>query len=151
MKFRVSPQAFFQVNTLGAEVLYKTAIELAELTTDTALLDVCCGTGTIGLCFSKVILNRCLLVERSNVSYTVYIVLVVIVQHCDEVMGIEIIADAIKDARENAVKNGVTNCEFFVGKAEDILWPVIRRTTKSNIIAIVDPPRAGLRESLIQI
>jgi len=54
MKFRVSPQAFFQVNTLGAEVLYKAAIDLAKLTPDTALLDVCCGTGTIGLCFSKV-------------------------------------------------------------------------------------------------
>lgn len=54
MKFRVSPQAFFQVNTLGAEVLYKAAIDLAEPTMDTALLDVCCGTGTIGLCFSKV-------------------------------------------------------------------------------------------------
>lgn len=54
MKFRVSPQAFFQVNTLGAEVLYKAVIDLAEPTMDTALLDVCCGTGTIGLCFSKV-------------------------------------------------------------------------------------------------
>jgi len=72
-------------------------------------------------------------------------------QHCGEVLGIEIIPDAIKDAKENAVKNGVTNCEFFVGKAEDILQPVIRRTTKSSIIAIVDPPRAGLRESQIRI
>jgi len=67
------------------------------------------------------------------------------------VLGIEIIPDAIKDAKENAVKNGVTNCEFFVGKAEEILQPVIRRTTKSNIIAIVDPPRAGLRELSSQI
>lgn len=54
MKFRVSPQAFFQVNTLGAEVLYKAAIDLAKPTADTALLDICCGTGTIGLAFSKV-------------------------------------------------------------------------------------------------
>ncbi|EZA46612.1 TRNA (uracil-5-)-methyltransferase-like protein A [Ooceraea biroi] len=122
MKFRISPQAFFQVNTLGAEVLYEAAIDLAELTTDTALLDVCCGTGTIGLCFSK---------------------------HCGEVLGIEVIPDAIKDAKENAVKNGITNCDFFVGKAEDILWPVIRRTTKSNITAIVDPPRAGLHQKAL--
>ncbi|XP_077268899.1 tRNA (uracil-5-)-methyltransferase homolog A [Temnothorax americanus] len=122
MKFRVSPQAFFQVNTLGAEVLYKAAIDLAEPTMDTALLDVCCGTGTIGLCFSK---------------------------HCGEVLGVEIIPDAIKDAKENAVKNDITNCEFFVGKAEDILLPVIHRATKSNITAIVDPPRAGLHQKAL--
>ncbi|KZC14847.1 PREDICTED: tRNA (uracil-5-)-methyltransferase homolog A-like [Dufourea novaeangliae] len=117
MKFRVSPQAFFQVNTLGAEVLYKAAIDLAKPSSDTALLDICCGTGTIGLVFSK---------------------------HCGEVFGLELVEDAIKDARENAVANNVTNCEFFVGKAEDILYPVIRRATKQDIVAVVDPPRAGL-------
>ncbi|KYN45039.1 tRNA (uracil-5-)-methyltransferase like protein A [Trachymyrmex septentrionalis] len=122
MKFRVSPQAFFQVNTLGAEVLYKAAIDLAEPTMDTALLDVCCGTGTIGLCFSK---------------------------YCGEILGVEIIPDAIQDAKENAVKNEIKNCEFFVGKAEDILLPVIQRTTKSNITAIVDPPRAGLHQKAL--
>ncbi|XP_076167441.1 tRNA (uracil-5-)-methyltransferase homolog A [Ptiloglossa arizonensis] len=119
MKFRVSPQAFFQVNTLGAEVLYKAAIDLAKPTADTALLDICCGTGTIGLAFSK---------------------------HCGEVFGLEVVEDAIKDARENVVANNVTNCEFFVGKAEDILSPVIQRTTKPEIIAVVDPPRAGLHQ-----
>ncbi|XP_076634209.1 tRNA (uracil-5-)-methyltransferase homolog A isoform X1 [Colletes latitarsis] len=119
MKFQVSPQAFFQVNTLGAEVLYKAAIDLAKPTEDTALLDICCGTGTIGLVFSK---------------------------HCGEVFGLEIVEDAIKDARENVIANNVTNCEFFVGKAEDILSPVIRRTTKPDIIAVVDPPRAGLHQ-----
>lgn len=55
MVFRISPQAFFQINTLGAEILYKAAIDITEPTTDTSLLDVCCGTGTIGLCFSKVL------------------------------------------------------------------------------------------------
>ena len=54
MTFRISPQAFFQVNTLGAEVLYQAAIDLAKPTEETALIDVCCGTGTIGLTFSKV-------------------------------------------------------------------------------------------------
>lgn len=122
IKFRVSPQAFFQVNPLAAEILYKAAIDLAEPTTDTSLLDVCCGTGTIGICFSK---------------------------YCGEVLGIEIIPDAIKDAKENAVKNGITNCEFFVGKAEDLLAPAIQRTTKSNIIAVVDPPRAGLPQKAL--
>ena len=57
------------------------------------------------------------------------------------------IEDAIKDAKENVVANKISNCEFFVGKAEDVLSPVIRRTTKPNIIAVVDPPRAGLRKT----
>jgi tRNA (uracil-5-)-methyltransferase len=54
MTFRISPEAFFQINSLGAEELYKTAIDLVKPTNDTALLDVCCGTGTIGLIFAKV-------------------------------------------------------------------------------------------------
>lgn len=55
LKFRISPEAFFQVNTKGAETLYNTAIELAEPNDKSTILDVCCGTGTIGLCFAKVI------------------------------------------------------------------------------------------------
>ncbi|XP_078046493.1 tRNA (uracil-5-)-methyltransferase homolog A [Augochlora pura] len=122
MKFQVSPQAFFQVNTSAAELLYKAAIDLAAPNEDTALLDICCGTGTIGLAFSK---------------------------HCGEVLGLEVVENAIKDAKENALANNVTNCEFFVGKAEDILTPVIRRTTKSDIVAVVDPPRAGLHQRAV--
>lgn len=56
------------------------------------------------------------------------------------------VEDAIKDAKENVIANKVTNCEFFAGKAEDRLSPVIRRATKPDIIAVVDPPRAGLRK-----
>lgn len=122
MKFRISPQAFFQVNTSGAEVLYKAAIDMVEPTDDTTLLDVCCGTGTIGLCFSK---------------------------HCGEVLGVEVVSDAIKDAKQNALQNSVTNCEFFVGKAEDILSPIIQRATKSRIVAVVDPPRAGIHQKAL--
>lgn len=54
LKFRISPEAFFQVNTKGAEVVYQTAIELAEPMENSTVLDVCCGTGTIGLCFAQV-------------------------------------------------------------------------------------------------
>lgn len=54
LKFRISPEAFFQVNTPGAEILYKSAIELAAPTKSSTILDVCCGTGTIGLCFADV-------------------------------------------------------------------------------------------------
>ncbi|XP_011500831.1 PREDICTED: tRNA (uracil-5-)-methyltransferase homolog A-like isoform X2 [Ceratosolen solmsi marchali] len=122
MTFRISPEAFFQINSLCAEELYKTAIDLMKPTTDTALLDVCCGTGTIGLIFAK---------------------------HCEEVFGIEMVPNAIEDAKVNATKNNVSNCEFFVGKAEDILLPVINRTKKSNVVAIVDPPRAGLHQKAL--
>lgn len=54
LTFKISPEAFFQVNSKGAEVLYQAAIELAEPFEDYSVLDVCCGTGTIGLCFAKV-------------------------------------------------------------------------------------------------
>ena len=59
------------------------------------------------------------------------------------------ISNAIKDAKVNAKENNITNCDFFVGKAEDILQPVINRTSKTNIVAVVDPPRAGLRKNLL--
>lgn len=54
LKFRISPEAFFQINKDAAEVLYSSAIELAEVNKSTTVVDVCCGTGTIGLCFAKV-------------------------------------------------------------------------------------------------
>lgn len=148
MKFRISPEAFFQINSAGAEALYRTAIELAAPTTDTALLDVCCGTGTIGLAFSKVIFSHSITnLNYFDVSFIILQYVFLYLQHCDEVLGIEMVPNAIKDAKENAKENNITNCEFFVGKAEDILVPVINRTTKPNIVAVIDPPRAGLREN----
>ncbi|XP_057327064.1 tRNA (uracil-5-)-methyltransferase homolog A-like [Microplitis mediator] len=123
LKFRISPQAFFQINSQGAEILYQAAIDLAQCDKEnTSLLDICCGTGTIGLCFS---------------------------QHCSEVLGIEIVNDAINDAKENAKQNNINNCEFFVGKAESLIKPVLHRTSKETIIAVVDPPRAGLHHEAL--
>lgn len=116
-QFRISPEAFFQVNTAGAEVLYQSAIELSQVQKDSTVLDICCGTGTIGLCFAP---------------------------HCGRVLGLEMITEAVKDARANAELNGIQNCDFFAGKAEDILTSVLARADGDDIIAIVDPPRAGL-------
>lgn len=59
-------------------------------------------------------------------------------------MGLEKWAEAVQDAKENAEANGVSNAQFFAGKAEDILSAVIHRATKPNVVAVVDPPRAGL-------
>ncbi|XP_039441518.1 tRNA (uracil-5-)-methyltransferase homolog A [Culex pipiens pallens] len=120
LKFRVSPQAFFQINTPSAEILYQTAIDLAGTTKQTSILDICCGTGTIGLCFAK---------------------------HCKQVLGVEIVAEAIADATHNAKENGIENCKFYTGNADDLITSLVRNANvqkDEDLVAIVDPPRAGL-------
>ncbi|XP_026327285.1 tRNA (uracil-5-)-methyltransferase homolog A [Hyposmocoma kahamanoa] len=116
-QFRISPEAFFQINTAGAEILYQNAIEMSKVDKNTTVVDICCGTGTIGLCFAK---------------------------HCGKVLGLELVAEAVKDAKANAELNNIENCQFFTGKAEDILPTVLARANEENVVAIVDPPRAGL-------
>lgn len=67
-------------------------------------------------------------------------------QSCKQVLGLELVQQSVDDARENAKINNVENCEFFVGKAEDILSSVCYKATTEDVIGIVDPPRAGLRK-----
>lgn len=125
LNFRISPLAFFQINTAGANVLYQKAIDLAAPKAHSTVLDICCGTGTIALAFAK---------------------------HCKQVLGVEIIPDAIKDAEFNAENNHISNCKFYAGNADDYIQSMVREVTYGtppgsplNIIAVVDPPRAGLR------
>ncbi|XP_075078116.1 LOW QUALITY PROTEIN: zinc finger CCCH domain-containing protein 24-like [Nicotiana tabacum] len=99
LKFCISPTAFFQVNTLAAEKLYSLAGDWASLGPDTLLFDVCCGTGTIGLTLA----NR-----------------------VGMVVGIEMNASAVSDAQRNAEINGIKNCRFFCGKAENVMGSVLR-------------------------
>jgi len=115
--FNISPQAFFQVNTEAAEVLYQCVGDLAELSDTSTLVDVCCGTGTIGLCLAS---------------------------RVKKVIGVELVADAVRDARKNAEVNGVSNGSFFAGRAENILHDVLKDIDSKDIVAVVDPPRAGL-------
>ncbi|KAL3272385.1 hypothetical protein HHI36_013862 [Cryptolaemus montrouzieri] len=122
LKFKISPEAFFQINTEAVEILYQTAVKLAEPSSNTTVLDICCGTGTIGLCFAK---------------------------YCGQVLGVEIIAKAVEDAKENAVLNGIENSTFFVGKAEEMLGSVCYKSKNENIVAVLDPPRAGLHQKAI--
>ncbi|XP_019557004.3 tRNA (uracil-5-)-methyltransferase homolog A [Aedes albopictus] len=120
LKFRISPLAFFQINTPSAEVLYQCAIDLAETSQQTSVLDICCGTGTIGLCFAK---------------------------HCKQVLGVELNPQAIEDAKYNAELNKIDNCKFYAGNADDLITSLIRNANiqaGENLVAIVDPPRAGL-------
>ncbi|CAL8093382.1 unnamed protein product [Calicophoron daubneyi] len=151
LNFRISLSAFFQVNTLAAELLYQEIGKLANSAAgghmqaptlkldsedpdnhcnapspggETVLLDVCCGTGTIALCLSK---------------------------YFDRVIGIELVRSAVEDAKRNAASNGITNAQFFLGKAEDVLRDVIATLpSNSKVVAVVDPPRAGLHPTVIQ-
>ncbi|KAG7251537.1 LOW QUALITY PROTEIN: hypothetical protein CRUP_004447 [Coryphaenoides rupestris] len=117
LKFRVSPHSFFQVNTGAAEVLYSTVGEWAQLDQDSTVLDVCCGTGTIGISLAK---------------------------RVRKVIGIELCQEAVEDAKHNAKLNGLTNVEFHCGKAEDVFPKILNALVSSKPHAIVDPPRAGL-------
>ncbi|KAK4789112.1 hypothetical protein SAY86_020431 [Trapa natans] len=99
LKFSISPTAFFQVNTLAAEKLYSLAGDWAGLDVDTLLFDVCCGTGTIGLT----------LAHRVGM-----------------VVGIEVNASAVSDAHRNAEINGIKNCRFVCGKAEDVMGSLLK-------------------------
>lgn len=123
LRFKISPESFFQINTLCAEVLMESVRELSNVDSDKVLLDVCCGTGTIGLCLAK---------------------------DSARVLGIEIVQQAVKAAQENAEKNNITNCEFFCGKADEIFTSVINRIPEEQeAVAILDPPRAGLHQKAI--
>lgn len=99
LRFSISPTAFFQVNTLGAERLYSLAGDWAELSPDTILFDICCGTGTIGLT----------LAHRVGM-----------------VVGIEMNESAVSDANRNAEINGIKNCRFICGKAEDVMESILK-------------------------
>ncbi|KAF3665835.1 Zinc finger CCCH domain-containing protein 24 [Capsicum annuum] len=107
LKFCISPTAFFQVNTLAAEKLYSLAGDWASLGPDTLLFDICCGTGTIGLTLA----NR-----------------------VGMVVGIEMNASAVSDAQRNAEINGIKNCRFICGKAEDVIGSVLKEY-------LVSPPK----------
>ncbi|XP_063047890.1 tRNA (uracil-5-)-methyltransferase homolog B [Engraulis encrasicolus] len=125
-KFRISADAFFQVNTAAAESLYQTVMDLSRATASDTLLDVCCGTGAIGITMSS---------------------------RVKEVIGVEIIEQAVEDAKHNASLNGVTNCTFIAGKAEVVLPELITgfgADRGGGITAVVNPSRAGLHRRVIR-
>ncbi|MBQ5685171.1 MAG: 23S rRNA (uracil(1939)-C(5))-methyltransferase RlmD, partial [Clostridia bacterium] len=131
--FRISPKSFYQVNTPQAEVLYSIAAEKAfgpadeagSADADTAkpvLLDLYCGTGTIGLTMAG---------------------------RCSRLYGVEIVPEAVEDAKRNAAANGIDNAAFLCGDAADAAARLRADGVKADII-LVDPPRKGLSEALIQ-
>ncbi|XP_032186888.1 tRNA (uracil(54)-C(5))-methyltransferase homolog isoform X4 [Mustela erminea] len=123
LKIRISPDAFFQINTAGAEVLYRTVGELSRVNSNTILLDICCGTGVIGLSLA---------------------------QYASQILGIELMEQAVEDARWTAAFNGITNCEFHTGRAEKILPQLLKSKEDGQVIAVVNPARAGLHYQVVR-
>ncbi|KAI8137729.1 S-adenosyl-L-methionine-dependent methyltransferase [Fennellomyces sp. T-0311] len=123
-KFRISSSAFFQVNTPAAEVLYSKCAEWCNINKDkkTTLLDLCCGTGTIGITMASAV---------------------------DKVIGIEMVPEAIEDAKRNAALNNITNVTYYANKVEDRI-DVIEREKNEDVVAVLDPPRSGVHSSVIQ-
>lgn len=119
--FRLSPRSFYQVNTPQAEVLYSLAADRAGLTGEEILLDLYCGTGTIGLTMAD---------------------------RCRHLYGVEILPEAVEDARRNAAANGVENATFVCGDAADAAARLKADGVSADVI-LVDPPRKGLSEQLI--
>ena len=120
--FKISPMSFYQVNPVQAEVLYNIAIEKAELNKYDILFDLYCGIGTIGICASS---------------------------YAKKVYGIEIVEQAIEDAKENARINNVENIEFFAGDVEKIFSNLMEKKQVYPDVIIVDPPRKGLDNNTI--
>lgn len=124
IKYEISPLSFFQVNPIQTKKLYELALEYADLNGDEVVWDLYCGIGTISLFLAK---------------------------KAKEVYGVEIIKEAIEDAKKNAELNHIKNAEFFVGAAEDVLPKKYKESNgsmKADVI-VVDPPRKGCDQSLL--
>lgn len=116
VKYQISPLSFYQVNPIQTKVLYGTALEYTGLTGDEIVWDLYCGIGTISLFLA---------------------------QKAKQVYGVEIVPQAIEDARRNAKLNNMDNVRFFVGKAEEVLPEQFEREKIHADVIVVDPPRKG--------
>ena len=130
LTFKISPLSFYQVNPIQTEKLYSLALEYADLTGEETVWDLYCGIGTISLFLAG---------------------------SAKKVCGVEIVPQAIEDAKKNAKRNGITNAEFFVGKAEEVLPEFYEKMSKeansSDLlhpdVIVVDPPRKGCDEACL--
>ena len=122
LTFRLSPRSFYQVNHHQAQRLYEAAIAQAQITKEDLVLDLYCGVGTITLCMAKA---------------------------AGKVIGVEVVEQAVTDARENAVRNGIENAEFFCGDAGKAALELESRGIRPDVV-VVDPPRKGLNADTIE-
>ncbi|MEI3280712.1 MAG: 23S rRNA (uracil(1939)-C(5))-methyltransferase RlmD [Eubacterium ramulus] len=128
ISYEISPVSFYQVNPVQTEKLYGLALEYADLHGEETVWDLYCGIGTISLFLA---------------------------QKAKQVYGVEIIPQAIENAKRNAVKNGIENAEFFVGKSEEVLPEFYEKEAAAGRkahadVIVVDPPRKGCDEKLLE-
>ncbi|BBF44800.1 RNA methyltransferase, TrmA family [Lachnospiraceae bacterium KM106-2] len=123
IKFQISPLSFYQVNPVQTKELYSQALEYADLTGNEIVWDMYCGIGTISLFLAK---------------------------KAKKVYGVEIVSQAIEDAKKNAQINEITNAEFFVGAAEEVVPEKYKKDHIKADVVVVDPPRKGCAESLLE-
>ena len=122
-KFKISPKSFFQTNSKQAERLYQVTRDFAELTGNEVVYDLYCGTGSIGIFCSK---------------------------QAKKIVGVEFVADAIEDAKENAQINKLNDTAFFAGDVIDICDDAFFAMHGKPDVIITDPPRAGMHEKLVR-
>jgi 23S rRNA (uracil1939-C5)-methyltransferase len=122
LRFRISPEAFFQTNTETAELLYGLAREYARPGGSERVYDLYCGIGTLSLALAL---------------------------HAGEVWGLDVLHEAIADAIENARLNEIDNVHFFAGDVRDALQPLAERAPRPDVV-VVDPPRAGLSQKVVR-
>ncbi len=124
--FRISPESFFQVNSKQVEKLYEKAIEYAGLTGEETVWDLYCGTGTITLSMAK---------------------------NAKKIYGVEIVRNAVEDAKNNAIMNHIDNAEFLLGAAEEVVPNYFDESEGEEChpdVIVVDPPRKGCDQNLLQ-
>ena len=122
LKFNISSKSFYQANPVQTKILYEKTLEYANLTGDEVVFDIYCGIGTISLFLAG---------------------------KAKEVHGVEIVEAAIEDAKENADMNNINNAEFHVGRAEEIVPKLYKEGFRADVV-VVDPPRKGCDESVLQ-
>jgi 23S rRNA (uracil1939-C5)-methyltransferase len=122
-KFKVGPKSFFQTNTRQAERLYQVTREFASLSGQEVVYDLYCGTGSIGIFLSK---------------------------QAKSIVGVELIPEAIEDAKENAALNNIGHSAFFTGDVTEICDDAFFQANGRPDVIITDPPRAGMTEKLVR-
>jgi 23S rRNA (uracil1939-C5)-methyltransferase len=122
IRYQISPLSFYQVNPVQTKKLYDIALDYADLHGEETVWDLYCGIGTISLFLA---------------------------QRAKQVYGVEIIPQAIEDAKKNAARNGINNAEFFVGAAEEVLPKKYQEERIHADVIVVDPPRKGCEQSLL--
>jgi 23S rRNA (uracil1939-C5)-methyltransferase len=121
-KFKIGPKSFFQTNTKQAEKLYSITRDFAGLTGTETVYDLYCGTGSIGIFVSE---------------------------HAKKIIGVEVVAEAIEDAKENAALNNISHAEFFAGDVIKICNDDFFAKHGRPDVIITDPPRVGMHEKLV--